>query len=465
MRLSADAVRTFRAVTLACFAFAIAVTRDRSAIAEQESAQEPGTGASAAAPAPRRSQDLRGLVRPGRRASDPVRDFGNALLWPLRSTVDLLFMATSAAAGLLENEQIVPRTHDLFFTRSGELGVFPTIFAETGVNPNVGARMVAAAGPLATTLRFGWGGPNVNVAESRLQFSLTSAVPMVLSLEGFHDTRANLGYLGIGEFPESDGRNHFRSGPALGQFRERRSRMILGYGLRPLPDLELLISTSYTQRSDDSPSGAPGLPLSSVFEPGTVPGEGRETRIVYSELAARYDNRPGRRIVGSGVLAEAYAGLAQGVLWDESRFMRAGIRLGAFLPVIRRTTIVSAQFVLDTLSPLGGRLVPFRELTSQPSFRGINNRYDFDSAVLSLDYRWNIMPFVAGRIFFDVAKVFPSLGELSLAELRCAFGFGLDLHTKEAAIGRIGLAVSPDGFNFLLTLGVPAGFGDRQHRD
>jgi len=31
----------------------------------------------------------------------------------------------------LENEQIVPRARDFFFTRGGELGIFPTVFVET----------------------------------------------------------------------------------------------------------------------------------------------------------------------------------------------------------------------------------------------------------------------------------------------------------------------------------------------
>jgi hypothetical protein len=49
--------------------------------------------------------------------------------------------------------------------------------------------------------------------------------------------------------------------------------------------------------------------------------------------------------------------------------------------------------------------------------------------------------------------------------MRCAFGLGFDLHTSETQIGRIGISLSPDGYGFFFALGVPAGFGDRQHRD
>ena len=59
----------------------------------------------------------------------------------------------------------------------------------------------------------------------------------------------------------------------------------------------------------------------------------------------------------------------------------------------------------------------------------------------------------------------PSLRELTLDELRWAAGFGFDLHTSTSELGRIAVAGSGEGFHFLFTLGVPARFGDRQHRD
>jgi hypothetical protein len=165
------------------------------------------------------------------------------------------------------------------------------------------------------------------------------------------------------------------------------------------------------------------------------------------------------------VMAEIYGGVSEGVVWDDSRFIRAGFRLAGFLPFVRRTTIISPQIVVDTLSSLSGRPVPFRELTGQPSFRGNNSRRDFDSVVASLDYRWYIVPFLAGRVFVDVAKVLPSLGQWTFDDLRWACGFGFDLHTAETQIGRLGITVSPDGAGFNFALGVPSGFGDRQHRD
>src|SRR5262249_57427154 len=85
-----------------------------------------------------------GIERPARRGNEPARAVANAMLWPFRLVVDLIFLATGTAGGLLENEQIVPRARDFFFTRGGQLGIFPTIFVATGTKPNIGALLIAS---------------------------------------------------------------------------------------------------------------------------------------------------------------------------------------------------------------------------------------------------------------------------------------------------------------------------------
>ena len=47
---------------------------------------------------------------------------------------------------------------------------------------------------------------------------------------------------------------------------------------------------------------------------------------------------------------------------------------------------------------------------------------------------------------------------------RFAAGFGIDLFSDSALLGQLALAFSGDGVTFLVSFGLPAGFGDRQHR-
>lgn len=407
---------------------------------------------------------ISGIEQPARPPNEPARAVANALLWPVRLVVDLIFLATGTAGGLLENEQIVPRAKDFFFTRGGEFGIFPTVFVETGTNPNVGVRMIASIEPYAATVRAGYGGADSNVVEARMRLSSSSGSG-VLSLEGLHDRRTGLGFLGLGQTPESDPRNQFQNGPTLGLYRERRERVLVGFGVRPLSDVEVLFSTSLTQRYIDDPRDDEVRPtLSQAFQASSIPGAYRVSRNLYAEMALRYDSRTSRSGVETGALLEVYGGAAEGIVYP-TRFKRAGVVAAAFLPFIHSTTILSPKIVIDGLLPDGDTPVPFTEMPTQPTFRGFANRRDFVSTVGSLDYRWYLMRFVAARLFLDVARVAPSLADVTLTNLRWAAGFGFDLHTSTSEIGRIAVAGSTEGFHFLFTLGVPAGFGDRQHRD
>jgi hypothetical protein len=419
----------------------------------------------AAAGAPVDSNEQTGIEKPASYGSEPARAVANAILWPVRLMVDLVFLTTGTAGALLQNEQIVPRVTDFFFTSGGEIGLFPTLFLETGTSANVGARMIASVEPYAATLRAGYGGEDENVVEGRMRLSLSLGVPAVMSLEGLHDRRSGLGYLGLGQTPEVDPRNQFRNGPAAGSFRERRERVVAGFGLRPFADLELLLSSSLTQRYVDDTVDADLAPtIDQAFMPSSIPGAYRTARILYSELAVRADTRVSRNGVATGFLLEGYGGIARGASGDPSRFARTGFQMAAFLPFIRRSTVLSPKIVVDALVPAVGE-IPFTEFTGQPTFRGFDNRRDFVSAVASLDYRWYLGRFLDARLFTDVARVMPSLSEARFDHLRWAAGFGFDLHTSTSELGRIAVAGSQEGLHLLFTLGVPAGFGDRQHRD
>jgi len=406
-----------------------------------------------------------GVVKPARESSDAARSAANVALWLPREFAGLLFLTTGAAAGLLENEQVVPRVKELLFTRDGSIGVYPTLFLETGTSPNVGARMVAAADNEATMLRAGYGGGDANVLESRLRFGRRTPFPTMLSIEGLHERRTGLGFLGVGQTPETDPRNRFASDLRSLSFRDRRQRVIASLGIRPGADVELFFSTSYAQRSPhDLPEGdGPGIDR--VFQPGSVPGLGGTTRLVYNELALRLDTRAVRAAPSPGLLVEGYMGGSQGVLDGGGQFARMGGRAAGFFSIARRTNILSPKIVIDGVMPISDDQIPVLELARQPDFRGFNNRRDYVSMVGSLDYRWKLASFLAARLFTDLATVGPSVRELAFRDLRWVGGFGFDLYSDQAEVARVGIAASPEGASFLLSFGVASRFGDRQHRD
>jgi hypothetical protein len=420
--------------------------------------------AAAAEPKPP-PDNVSGVQQPEVRSSDGLRSAGNAALFVPRWVAGMLFVTTGAAAGIVEDEQIVPRVRDLLFSRDGRIGVFPTLFVETGLSPNIGARMIATADNAATTLRAGYGGADTNVVESRMRFARATPFPMVLSLEGMHDRRTHLGYMGIGQDPATDLRNRRIGAFSQAVYRQRRERVIGSMGVRFTPDTELFLSSSFSQRDIDSVPGGAEPGFDDVFAPGSVPGALRTTRLVYSELAFRLDTRATRAAPSPGLLLEGYAGSSEGLVQEEGRFGRIGGRAAGFFSLYRRTNVLSPRLVLDGVSQRSDTAVPFTELARQPDFRGFNTRRDFTSLVVSLDYRWKIANSIAGHMFVDGATVAPSVRDLRWKGMRYATGFGAHLYSDNAHLARIGLVVSPEGVLFQLSFGVAGGFGDRQHRD
>jgi hypothetical protein len=185
-------------------------------------------------------------------------------------------------------------------------------------------------------------------------------------------------------------------------------------------------------------------------------------------MAMRFDSRRYRGRPTPGALIEGYTGGAHSIGGDPVAFMRFGWRAAGFLPIYRRTNILSPRIVIDRLLPLGRLPVPFNELPRQPEYRGFDTRRDLLSVVTSLDYSWQLVSFMGTRLFFDMATVSEGVQGLSLEQLkhlRFAGGAGIDFYTDTTLIAQIALSGSADGARLLLTVGAPEGFGDRQHRD
>ena len=220
-----------------------------------------------------------------------------------------------------------------------------------------------------------------------------------------------------------------------------------------------------TARLDEDSPGSDQKALSRVFQVGSVPGAYNTTHTVYTETAARFDSRASRGPLAPGFLTEIYGGRGAGVANETARFVRVGARAAAFLPLMRRSTILLPSLVLDGVAQIGQTPVPFTELTDQPDFRGPNTRKDRVSAVASLDYRWAFLPFLAARIFADLATVAPRLEELTVDHVRFAGGGGLEAFSPNEELARFAVSGGVEGIRVLLSIGVSSGFGDRQHRD
>lgn len=415
-------------------------------------------------------RDVTGVEEPATEPGDAAREVASVLLYLPRVFVDLAFLGTAVAAGVIENEQVVPRVQELVQTTTpgGRILVFPTAFVETGRPFNIGARMIASTRSAATSVRVGFGGVDDTVLESRFAYEVDEPLRGVINVELLHQRQSELEYSGVGQDPKTDPRNRFRAGAQSLEalYFERRTRAIWGLGYRLTDSMQILVSTSVSRRQIRDAAGAERQALSAVFEPGSVVGVSEDAWVIYSETAGRIDTRATRGRPSAGVLLESYAGTARRFLrGPDVAFLRMGGRTAGFIPIYRSTNILSPAIFIDGIVPLGGLDVPFTELPQQPDYRGIDDRRDNISIVGALTYRWLLVDHVGARLFFDTATVTDEISNVDLTGLRYAGGFGVDLHTDSAEIGRISMSGSPDGVRLLLSIGVSRAYGDRQHRD
>jgi hypothetical protein len=434
-------------------------------------ASEPAQPSEPAAPPLDPQQVVTGIEDEGRDPGDTGRDVASALLWLPRNLIDYTFRGTAIAATVIADEQIVPRYRDAIGApKGGDIWVFPTLFVDTGSAFSVGARAIFDTPTITTSQRFGFGGTSDIVTESRVLFKGGRQLPFLLSLEAYYEIESELEYYGLGLAPERDDRNDYRPGRDgdIGLYTEQHLRGIGSLGLRLAPSLEFFLSASLARRQVEDAEDVGRDALSRVFEPGSIAGVTKDTWVGYSEMAVRFDSRKYRGRPSSGALVEGYTGGAHSVDGQDVAFMRFGWRAAGFIPIYRETNIFSPRVVLDRLLPLGGVPVPFNQYPGQPDFRGFDTRRDLLSIVVSLDYSWQLVPFMGTRLFFDIGTVSDGFAGFSLAQLkdaRYAGGFAIDFYTDTTLVAQFALSQSTEGPRLLLTVGAPEGFGDRQHRD
>lgn len=411
--------------------------------------------------------DVRGEISPASSPGEGGRRVLDALLFLPRAFVQVVFIVSTETVSFIEDQQIVPRTRTLLGTEDGKIRIAPTFALAPGLRPDVGARLTAHEGNFASMLRASVVDEDTFLTEGRLLLSLGHTGHSQLVLEGYQQRNANLSFVGVGPDPSRDPRNAFLPGrerlPAF--FLERRERLIAGFASRVATDVEVILSSSFQRRQIEDPQHPDGATLRQTFLPGSVAGAYDKSERFYTEAALRRDTRRVRGPPAPGLLLEGYAGASEDAQGSYAPALHAGGRVSWFIPIVRKTTILNPGFTLDGVEPTGDKRLPFREYISAAGFRGPNARVDRVAALASVDYRWQLVPFVAARLFLDVTTVAPRVASLGTDHLAWAVGGGFDLHSSTTEIGRLGLSYSPDGTELIFVYGLAdRGFGDRQHR-
>src|SRR6185437_4200968 len=147
--------------------------------------------AATSAPAPSQPVDparVRGIERQAFAEDDAGREAAAGVLFVPRELVKLMFLASGLTAGLIRDQQIVPRVEEMISPRAGSYSVIPSLFLDTRRRASVGAELIGNTGWAAMRLGFGFGGVHDLVGEARFRMALPKPLPFVFSVEGMADS-------------------------------------------------------------------------------------------------------------------------------------------------------------------------------------------------------------------------------------------------------------------------------------
>lgn len=415
-----------------------------TATADAETTDEPTAADVATAPAPNTIEDGRLDEEPG---DSTARVIARGVLFVPRTVFTLAFKPVEGLAWLYERYQLGERYYQIFWNDARTAGLFPTFGMQSGFGLEVGARFVhrdLAGEGEKLSLSTSTGGEYRTLSKATLR-SGRRFDPVELSLDARFEQKPKDAFYGIGNVMGGETRYRDRYGRATGSADVR-----LG------GPLHLTASGAYADHRYSASSS--GTPIEEMYATDKLTGWAG-TQYGYGELELRYDTRRASNaheapvFTSRGTLLAAYSGAAIGLDDHSADYRRYGVDAQQFIRLAEGPRVLSLRAHLEGVT---GNLdeVPFTDLPrlgGKQSLRGypLDRFRDRVSALGSAEYTWDLARMISASLFVDAGRVYRSVNDLSLDDMRVGYGVGLDLHTEHSFVGRVSLASSIDGGVFL----------------
>lgn len=351
----------------------------------------------------------------------------------------------------------------VFYNDARTIGLVPTVAFDSGFGVTAGARFVdrdLLGRHEHLSMEAASGGRYHGSVKAALRSGERLGNRLAIELDGQYELRPKDPFYGIG--------NHSASAvpsvpvdPVMDptsvetRYRERLTRVAAIIDLRVIDGFHLRSSSELTERTFSA--SETGVPIGAVYDPSMLVGYDG-VRYLYSEVELRYDDR--RRatayepepLYSVGSLAAVFGGRIHRL--DDARdYWRYGVDLQRFFRLAEGPRVLSFRLHGEAVS---GTLadVPFTEL---PQLGGIDDLRGYPTdrfrdrvaAFGSIDYAWDLSGWLSARVFADAGRVFGSLGDLGVDELRVGYGIALEGHTSRS-FGLLGaVSSSIDGGLFL----------------
>jgi hypothetical protein len=347
----------------------------------------------------------------------------------------------------------------IFFNDAMTIGLYPTIVIDSSLGVFAGARfehrdLLGAREKLLLQAAIGNRYRQIYSVGLRSGDRLGKRVRV--ELDAAYERRPHDAFWGIGNGDEMTAPGAPLD-PLVGEaavqshYRQDRARVLMVGDVRVWRGLHLRAAGALSDV--EFGRGDRGAPIDQLYMQDRLIGwDG--ARYAYSELGLRWDGRRSASdleplaVYSAGTLLDLYSGRTHR-LDDGPDFWRYGLDLQHFLRFADGPRVIIARLHGEAVS--GGRdEVPFSEL---PMLGGPTHLrgYDLDrfrdrvAAVGSLAYQWDLSQRFSANVFVDAGRVYPSLAELSLEELRMGYGLGVELHSGNSFLVEGSVASSIDG--------------------
>jgi outer membrane protein assembly factor BamA len=371
---------------------------------------------------------------------------GRGALFVPRVAFDVVLAPVRVGVYTVERHHLIERVYAIFFNDAGTIGLYPTARIESGYGLNVGARFVhrdLLGHDEHLTLHAATGGRFRQIFKLAFRSGELFGDRIALELEPAYERRPKDAFYGLGN---SDGMES--------RYRKERARIALAADLRVTGDLHLRGSGALAH-IEVGPS-THGTSIDEVYDTAMLAGYG-STREAYGELELRWDSRrrtsswESQAIPTTGWLAAVFAGHM--AVAERPDFRRYGFDLQHFLRITGGPRVIGARLHAETVT---GRRddVPFFDLPALggPSqLRGypLERFRDRLAAVGSIEYAWDLSPFVAASAFVDTGGTFATPRDIDARTFGVGYGLAVQGHTAKSFLVRLSLASSIDGGVFL----------------
>ncbi|MDQ3336058.1 MAG: outer membrane protein assembly factor [Myxococcota bacterium] len=402
--------------------------------------------------------------------SNHLRVVPRVLLFVPRLVVEVVNAPIRGALYVMDRYALGERTKDVFFNDERTVGVYPVGALTSGFGLTIGARFIHRdlfGDREQFSVRASFGGTFNQQYSTELSSGRRFGRRLKLTAEAEYSIVPKDRFFGIGNGDEvaASGMpvDPYAAPIAIDtRYQETATRVYGGARVRLGGPVSARLTSGVLWRRFGSSSPddiMPGDDIAEHYLTATIPGFEQGVAYSYNELELRYDTRRPSNIwersslPSTGWLFLGYGGVARGFDRGQVRYIRFGGDVQRYIRLAEGPRLLALRLTAEEVRGEDD-LIPFVDLPTLGGpqlLRGYAKaRFrDRAMAMASVEYQFDLGQSMAGFLFSDLGRVYPTLTEVTTKDLRIGFGGGLQVHGSRSYLGRLTVGSSTDGGLFL----------------